>query len=259
MTLEGRVAIVTGASRGIGYGIAEHLAAKGMRVALYDLNPGVRDAADRISASGGYAVGLEGDVTSSASVTALFDDVEGTLGPVWLLVNNAGVIPTGATAEMPEEDWDSALDVDLKGVFLCSQAAVRRMIHRGGGRIVNMSSIAGVIVRTGQIGYCSAKAAVNHFTRCLAVELAPVGITVNAIAPGMTRTELLAEAFDRRGSNLEDMVNLIPTGRFSTPADHAQLVAWFASDESGAGYRSSGVRGRRTVAADATGHRTIQG
>ena len=150
---------------------------------------------------------------------------------MWLLVNNAGVIPTGATADMPEDDWDLAMDVDVKGVFLCSQAAIRRMIPRGEGRIVNISSIAGLIVRTGQIGYCSAKAAVNHFTRCLAVEIAPFGITVNAIMPGMTKTDMLVSSFQERGFNLDDMLGLIPTGRFAMPADHAPLVGWFASDE----------------------------
>ena len=230
MTLDGRVAIITGASRGIGFGIAERLASAGMRVALYDVSPLVAEAAAKIAEAGGKAIGIRGDVTSRRDVQAMFDMVESELGPVWLLVNNAGVIPTGPTADMPEEAWDLAMAVDLKGVFLCSQAAIQRMIPRQGGRIVNVSSIAGLIVRTGQIGYCAAKAAVNHFTRCLAIEVAPHGITVNALLPGMTRTELLADSFVARGLNLDDMLGMIPTGRFAEPADHAALIEWFASD-----------------------------
>lgn len=230
MTLDGRVAIITGASRGIGFGIAERLASAGMRVALYDVSPLVAEAAAKIAEAGGRAIGIRGDVTSRRDVQAMFDTVESELGPVWLLVNNAGVIPTGPTADMPEEAWDLAMAVDLKGVFLCSQAAIQRMIPRQGGRIVNVSSIAGLIVRTGQIGYCAAKAAVNHFTRCLAIEVAPHGITVNALLPGMTRTELLADSFVARGLNLDDMLGMIPTGRFAEPADHAALIEWFASD-----------------------------
>ncbi len=230
MTLDGRVAIITGASRGIGFGIAERLATLGMRVALNDVSPSVVEAAAKITNAGGRAIGIRGDVTSRRDVQAMFDTVESELGPLWLLVNNAGVIPTGPTADMPEEAWDLALAVDLKGVFLCSQAAIQRMIPRGQGRIVNLSSIAGVIVRTGQIGYCTAKAGVNHFTRCLAIEVAPHGITVNAIVPGMTRTDMLINSFAARGLNLDDMLGMIPTGRFAEPVDHAALVEWFASD-----------------------------
>ena len=231
MGLDGRVAIITGASRGIGLGIAEHLAGLGMSVALNDLSPGVHAAADRLAEAGHRTLGIVGDVTSKDDVDAMVERVEHDLGPVWLLVNNAGVIPTGATVEMPEVDWDLAMAVDVKGVFLCSQAAIRRMIPRGQGRIVNVSSIAGLIVRTGQIGYCSAKAAVNHFTRCLAIEMAPYGITVNAILPGMTKTEMLVDSFAARELNLDDMLGMIPSGRFAVPADHAVLVGWFASDE----------------------------
>lgn len=232
MALDGRVAIITGASRGIGFGIAGRLAQLGMAVALNDVSAAVQDAAAKISDAGGKAVGIRGDVTSKRDVEAMFDTVEEQFGPTWLLVNNAGVIPTGPTLDMPEEDWDRAIAVDLKSVFLCSQAAIRRMIPRGGGRIVNISSIAGSIVRTGQIGYCSAKAAVNHFTRCLAVEVAPHGITVNAIMPGMTKTDMLTDSFVARGLNLADMLGMIPTGRFAEPADHAALIEWFASDAS---------------------------
>jgi NAD(P)-dependent dehydrogenase (short-subunit alcohol dehydrogenase family) len=116
--------------------------------------------------------------------------------------------------------WDREFAVDAKGAFLCCQGAIRQMMPRRGGRIVNVSSIAGVIVRTGQIGYCSAKAAVVHFSRCLAVEMAPHGITVNCLCPGMTRTEMLEQGARERGLSLDDMVALIPAGRMAVPEDH---------------------------------------
>ena len=161
----------------------------------------------------------------------MVERVEAELGPLWLLVNNAGIFHAAPTAELSEEWWDQEFAVDAKGVFLCCQAAIRQMMPRRVGRVVNISSIAGVIVRTGQIGYCSAKAAVVHFSRCLAVELAPYGITVNCLCPGMTRTEMLEQGARERGLSLDDMVALIPAGRMAVPEDHAHLVAYFASDE----------------------------
>jgi 3-oxoacyl-[acyl-carrier protein] reductase len=134
---------------------------------------------------------------------------------------------------MPEELWDKAFDVDAKGVFVCSQAAIRRMIPRKSGRIVNFSSIAGLIVRSAQIAYCSAKAAVVHFSRCLAVEMAPHGITVNCLCPGMTWTQMLQVSAVERGLDLDAMVELIPAGHMAKEEDHAHLVAFFASEESG--------------------------
>jgi NAD(P)-dependent dehydrogenase (short-subunit alcohol dehydrogenase family) len=231
MSLDGRVALVTGASHGIGFGIADHLASLGMAVAVNDVGADIQDAAEKLRQHGARIVAIEGDVSRKSDVDAMFERVESELGPLWLVVNNAGVIPTAATVDMLESEWDRAMAIDAKGVFLCSQAAIRRMIPRNGGRIVNISSIASVIVRTGQIGYCSAKAAVNHFTRCLAVEVAPHGITVNALLPGMTGTELLEASLIKRGMSIGDMLPLIPSGRFAAPADHAALTAFFASDE----------------------------
>jgi len=159
--------------------------------------------------------------------------VENEIGPLWLLVNNAGLLRTGPTAEMREEDWDDVFNVDAKGVFLCSQAAIRRMMPRQGGRIVNVASIAGQIVRVAQIAYCSAKAATIHFSRCLAVEMAPFGITVNCLCPGMTWTEMLGKSATARGLDLDGMVALIPAGHMADAQDHAHLVAYFASENAG--------------------------
>ena len=231
MTLEGRVAIVTGASRGIGVEIARTLGAQGMAVALVARSTQVEEVAAGLRAEGLRTIGFTVDVSRRAEVDAMVERVEQELGPLWLLVNNAAVLRTGPTAEMSEEDWDDVFNVDAKGVFLCSQAAIRRMIPRRGGRIVNVSSIAGQIVRVAQIGYCSAKAAVIHFSRCLAVEMAPHGITVNCLCPGMTWTEMLGKSAVARGLDLDAMVALIPAGHMADPQDHAQMVAFFASED----------------------------
>ena len=232
MSLEGHVALVTGAGRGIGKTIARVLASRGMSVAVNDVQADLaEEVAQELGRDGGRALALVADITRKTDVASMIDRIEEELGPLWLLVNNVGIYFSGPTEEMSEESWDKAFAVDAKGVFLCSQAAIRHMIPRRAGRIVNLSSIAGIIVRTNQIGYCAAKAAVVHFSRCLAVEMAPYGITVNCLCPGMTRTEMLEQGAKERGMNLEAMVDLIPAGRMANPEDHANLVAYFASDE----------------------------
>jgi len=230
--LNGRVAVVTGAGRGIGKTTARHLALQGMRVGINDINPAlVSSVVAEFRLEGLTVLALPGDVSKKEEVTAMFDKVEAELGPLWLLVNNAGVLNTGPTADLSEEAWDLAFAVDAKGVFLCSQAAIRKMIPRQQGRIVNFASIAGMIVRTAQIAYCSAKAAVIHFSRCLAVEMAPHGITVNCLCPGMTRTAMLTVSAKERGLDLDAMLELIPAGKMAVEEDHAYLVSYFASDE----------------------------
>jgi NAD(P)-dependent dehydrogenase (short-subunit alcohol dehydrogenase family) len=233
MSLEGKVALVTGASRGIGVEIARVLGQKGMAVALVARSPQVEEVAAELRGEGIRALGFTADVSKRADVEAMVERVESEVGELWLLVNNAGVLRTGPTADMREEDWDDVFDVDVKGVFLCSQAAIRRMIPRGGGRIVNISSIAGQIVRVAQIAYCSAKAATIHFSRCLAVEMAPHGITVNCLCPGMTWTEMLGKSAAARGLDLDSMVALIPAGHMADAKDHAHMVAFFAAEEAG--------------------------
>jgi 3-oxoacyl-[acyl-carrier protein] reductase len=230
--LNGKVALITGAGRGIGRTIARELAKEGMRVAINDVDIArAEEACAALRAEGLEAVPLPADVTHKAQVSAMFDRVEAELGPLWLLVNNAGVFTSGPTAELSEEAWDKAFAVDAKGVFLCSQAAIQRMIPRREGRIVNLASIAGMIVRTAQIGYCAAKAAVIHFSRCLAVEMAPHGITVNCLCPGMTWTDMLRDSAVERGLDLDAMVKMIPGGRMAKEEDHAGLVVYFAGDE----------------------------
>jgi len=231
--LQGRVALVTGGGRGIGKTIVRVLAQRGMIVGLNDVRLELAENAARELCREGLRVfAFPGDVSRRADVSTIINRVEGELGPLWLLVNNAGIINVGPAAEFSEEAWDRTFEVDAKGVFLCSQAAINKMIPRHGGRIVNVASIAALIVRTEEIAYCSAKAAVVHFTRCLAVEMAPHGITVNCICPGMTRTEMLISSAKERGLALDVLVKLIPAERMAEESDHANLVAYFASDES---------------------------
>ncbi len=232
VNLTGRVALITGAGRGIGKTVAQVLAEHGMIVAINDYDPATAQAtAEALITAGHRAIAVPCDVSNKAQVQAMVDRVEQELGPVWLLVNNAGVYNAAPTVELSEEAWDRAFDVDAKGVFLVSQAVIQRMIPRETGRIVNFSSIAGHIVRTAQIAYCSAKAAVIHFSRCLAVEMAPHGITVNCLCPGMTWTQMLSVTAKERGLDLDSMVALIPAGHMAEEIDHAHLVTYFASDE----------------------------
>lgn len=232
-SLRGRVALVTGGGRGIGRTIVRVLAQNGMLVGLNDVSTELAESATKeLRAEQLQVLALPGDVSRRAEVSAMIDRVEAELGPLWLLVNNAGVINVGPTTELSEQAWDKAFEVDAKGVFLCSQAAINKMIPRHGGRIVNVASIAGLIVRTDEIAYCSAKAAVVHFTRCLAVEMAPFGITVNCLCPGMTWTEMLIGTAKDRGLDLDAMTKLIPAGHMAEESDHAHLVTFFASDES---------------------------
>lgn len=226
-----RVALITGGSGGIGRTVALNFARQGMPVALAGRSDRVVAAAEDLARADHRAIGIRADVTSAAEVEALFEAVEVELGPIWVLVNAAGVLPVGTAADTPEADWDAAMGVIAKGTFLCSRAVVRRMTPRGAGRIVNVSSISSVVSRSGQIAYCTAKAAVNHFTRCLAMETAALGITVNAVLPGSTRGEMLADFLGRRGLEPSAITPSIPDGRLADPLDHAALIAFLASDE----------------------------
>jgi NAD(P)-dependent dehydrogenase (short-subunit alcohol dehydrogenase family) len=229
-----RVALVTGAARGIGFTIARRLCESGMAVALNDVNAdGARQAAAELSSKGHRCIAAPGDVTSAAAVASMTAQAESELGPLWLLVNNAGTFHSAPTVDFPEEAWDREFAVDVKAAFLCSQAALRSMIPRKAGRIIVISSIAGWIVRTRQIAYCAAKAAAIHFSRCLAVETAPHGITVNCVCPGMTDSDMLRKSADSRGATLAEYESMVPAGHLAKPEDHASAVLWLASEEAG--------------------------
>ncbi|HUM18203.1 MAG TPA: SDR family NAD(P)-dependent oxidoreductase [Candidatus Nitrosotalea sp.] len=237
-----RTALVTGAARGIGLAIATRLAADGLRVALLDQDRDGVDAAARAVARG--AMALVGDVTRAKDVDGAIGRVESTWGRLDVLVNNAGI--TGRSFpiwELSEEDWRRVIDVDLTSVFLCCRAAVKVMLRQGGGRIINIASIAGKEGNPTLVPYSTAKAGVIGLTKALAKEVATRGILVNAVAPAVIGTELLKQM---EQSTVDLLVSKIPMGRVGKPEEVAALVAWLASDEcsfsTGAVYDLSGGR-----------------
>ena len=226
--LSGQRALVTGASRGIGRAIALRLAAEGASVAL-NYNSGREEAeavAAEIAGAGGNAVTLPGNVADATQAEALVDGAVGALGGLDILVNNAGITRDNLLMRLSEDDWDAVLDTNLKGVFLCTKAAIRPMLRQRSGRIVNMSSVVALTGNPGQANYTAAKAGLIGFTRTVAREVASRGITVNAIAPGFIATQMVESIpEDLRGQIRER----IPLGEFGTPEDVAGCVAFLAS------------------------------
>ena len=225
-SLQGQVAIVTGAARGIGRGIAARLAKEGCRVAVWDRDPGAFDA---VAAGFVPAVIEMVDVADYASVERGFAATMDRLGRLDILVNNAGVSgPVLPVSEYPLEEWDRVLAVDLTGVFYCCRAAVPRMREAGYGRIVNVSSITGKEGAPGIAAYAAAKAGVIGFTKSLARELVDSGVLVNCIAPVITETDLLLEMTPEHIASAKAK---IPMGRFLTIDEIAAMVVWIAGPE----------------------------
>lgn len=229
MRLKNRVAIVTGASSGIGRAIALRLAEEGADVAVnYAHNEaGATEVAAAIQALGRRAMAIEADVTRPQQVENMVELVTGTWGGLDLLVNNAGVVRRGSLLEIDEPMWDEVIDVNLKGVFLCAQAAARWMLPAGKGTIVNISSMRGVEGGSTSMHYAAAKAGVIALTKSLARELAPV-IRVNGVAPGYVDTRIQAEL---TAEKRQAVIDGTPLKRFGTGDDIAAAVAYFASDE----------------------------
>jgi NAD(P)-dependent dehydrogenase (short-subunit alcohol dehydrogenase family) len=239
----GRVAVVTGGSRGIGDAIVRSLQAAGAQVVALDLDAPV-EPRDGVR----YAAA---DVSDPASVEAAFESVDNHEGRVDVLVNNAGLQRAGLVGRLPFEDWSAVIGTHLTGTFLCASATIPRMIAAGrGGAVVSIASTAAFVGLPGRGPYCAAKAGILGLTRALAVEVAQLGIRVNAVAPGFTRTEMLQQALDN-GSLQEDwMLERVPAKRLADPDEIARVVRFLASDE------ASFVTGQ-TVVAD--GGWTIQG
>jgi len=227
--LTDRVALVTGASRGIGRGVALALAEAGTAVAV-----NYRERADaaeavcsEIAAAGGQAIAVQADVTDADAVAAMVKQVVAEFGGLGILVNNAGIIADAYLTFMKPEAWREVVDVSLTGAFLCTKAAVRPMMKGRWGRIVNMSSDAGLMGDLMRAHYSAAKAGLLGLTKAAARELAGQGITVNAVAPGIIETDMTADMDDKRA---EAMMSMIPLRRFGVPEDVAGLVVWLCSD-----------------------------
>jgi 2-hydroxycyclohexanecarboxyl-CoA dehydrogenase len=230
------VALVTGGGRGIGRAIALRLARAGLAVGVTDVDATTAVAvAGEIHASGGAAAGFAADVTDLGALRAAVAATESALGPLGVLVNNAGWDRLHPFAESDPAIWDRLIAVNLKGVLNATKAALDGMIGRGGGRIVSISSDAGRVGSTGESVYAACKAGVIGFSKSLAREVARHGITVNVVCPGPTDTQLLADVMqgERGAKILEGMKRGIPLRRLATPDDVAGAVAYLASDEAG--------------------------
>ncbi len=232
---DGQVAIVTGAARGIGAAIARKLASEGARVGVFDLNlDGAATVVQEIRAAGGEGLALACDVANAEQVVESIKKVADQFGKLDILVNNAGVIRDNLLYKMTEDDWNTVIDIHLKGTFLCSREAQKYMVPQKYGRIINLSSTSALGNR-GQVNYSAAKAGIQGMTRTMAIELGPYGITVNAIAPGFIQTEMTRATAERMGISFETMIEEFvkrnPIKRAGTPEDIANVAAFLASRE----------------------------
>lgn len=229
--LEGRVALVTGGARGNGAGIAHGLAEHGADVALADIDgEGASQTAAAISqATGQRAIGLETDLVDATQVEGMVTQTVAELGSVDILVNNAGIFEPAHFMKMTFESWDRTLRVNLTGSMLACQVAAKRMIDAGSGAIINVTSIAAEEAFHGSAAYCASKGGLQMLTRVLALDLAPMGIRVNAIAPGFVKTPM-TESLYTSPEAVEYVETLVPQARMGLPADLAGTVVYLASD-----------------------------
>jgi 3-oxoacyl-[acyl-carrier protein] reductase len=227
-TLAGKVALVTGASRGIGRAIAGALAAEGATLVLAARDEArLADVVREIETAGGTASALRLEVGDRASVEAAFERLLAAHGRVDILVNNAGITRDNLLLRMKAAEWDDVMATNLTGVFLCTQAALRPMLKQRAGRIVNITSVVGVTGNAGQANYAASKAGIIGFTKSVAREVASRGITANAVAPGFVETDMTGAMTDKAR---EAVTSMIPLGRVGKPEDIAAAVAFLASD-----------------------------
>ncbi len=231
--LEGRVSLVTGASRGIGKAIALKLASLGSKVAV-NYREREAEANSVIEAiagqGGGEAMAIKADVADTEAVKAMVEQVTDRWGTIDILVNNAGITRDTLVLRMGDKDWDEVIDTNLRGAYLCTKFALRSMIRQRRGRIINISSIAGVMGNPGQSNYAASKGGLIAFTKSVAREIGSRNITVNAVAPGFIATEMTDKLPSERK---ESVLAIIPLQRFGEPEDVAELVAFLASEKAG--------------------------
>jgi len=230
-----RVAIVSGAARGIGAAIASRFAADGMAVALVDLDAaGASATADAIAQAGGRALALEADVTNEAQVSDVVARATAELGAPTVLVNNAGILRDNLIFKMTLEDWDAVMNVHLRGAFLMTRAVQAHMVEAKWGRVISLSSISALGNR-GQVNYSAAKAGLQGFTKTVAIELGPFGVTANAIAPGFIASDMTRATAERMGVDFKEFTAAVaketPVRRVGVPEDISNVASFLASDE----------------------------
>ncbi len=227
MTLNGKTALVTGAAQGIGKDIALALATDGADVAICDVNlDAAQKTASEIEAKGRKSLALKANVSASADVTAMIDQVVEKFGKIDILVNNAGITRDGLILRMKDEDWDLVLSINLKGAFLCTKAALKYMSKQRSGTVINIASIVGAMGNAGQANYVASKAGLIGLTKTIAREYANRGITANAVAPGFIDTAMTQALSENVRTELAKQ---IPMGKLGTPADVANAVRFLAS------------------------------
>lgn len=229
MLLDGKVAIVTGASRGIGRATALRLAREGAKVVVnYAGNlAAAEQTVSDIKQAGGEAILFQADVADAQAVGELVKAATAAFGRIDILVNNAGITRDNLLALMKEDDWDAVMNTNLKGIFNCTKGVAKIMIKQRAGRIINMTSVVGIMGNAGQTNYAAAKAGVIGFTKSAARELAARGITVNAVAPGYITTDMSAAISEQAKA---DLAQKIPLSRLGKPEDVAEAVLFLASD-----------------------------
>jgi 3-oxoacyl-[acyl-carrier protein] reductase len=229
MHLDGKVALITGASRGIGRSVAIDLAKAGAKVVInYAGNVAAAQEAEQlIKAAGGEVLLIQGDVSNAEAVDTMVTQIMDQFGRIDILVNNAGITRDNLLMRMKEADWDAVMNINLKGIFNCTKAVSRIMMKQKSGKIINMTSVVGLTGNAGQANYAAAKAGVIGFTKSMAKELASRGITVNAIAPGFIATDMTAVLSEQIKSEL---VTKIPLGRLGSPEDISAAVLFLVSE-----------------------------